>query len=203
MKAIPRVFVKPARSSVHDLDELPAPRLHAFGEPVEAAVIGIEVLRAEPAERPQRVGEHPEVEAGILLGPQLKQTLVAEAAEECLHVEEVPRLGPAEKGEHLVGGQLLQRQHPPELRLLGGEEPGVVGQVDLTHLVGNRGREADEAVHHPLALDDDAVTFELGLQGGEEHGHGGWIGGEIIQVAGPAIHDAPHGEAAGARQRDR
>ena len=122
-------------------------------------------------------------------------------AEERRDVEEVPGLGPAEQCQDLVCRKLLQGQHRSQVGVLGREQAGVVGQIDLAGLPGRRCAESDETFGHPLALDRNAVALQRRLEGRQEHSHGGRAGGEVVEIPGLAVHDSPNGEAPGAGQR--
>ena len=126
------------------LDEVVSPGCHALNEAVEGFMIDAEVLGAEPPDGREGVGKDAEVEPGVLLSRQLQQAVSSEVANERLDVKEVPRLGPPEQRQHLVGRQLLQCQHRSQVGLLGREQAGVVGQIDLAGLPGRRCAESDD-----------------------------------------------------------
>lgn len=75
-------------------------------------------------------------------------------------VDEVPRFGAAEDGEHLVDGELLAAQGRSRSSRLDGEEPGVGGEIELGTVAVSRDEESGESGVDLDALDGEAGCLE-------------------------------------------
>ena len=76
-------------------------------------VIEQELVVGDPVDAGQHLGQHGSIEAVVLLGSKLAESIETEDGLQCGEVDEVAGLGSAEQSKQLVGGELLQRETGP------------------------------------------------------------------------------------------
>lgn len=115
--------------------ELELPAQHRSAQRREAAVAQLELVRREPIDPAEHLGEDRPIEAAVLLNGETAEVVEAVERLDGSEVDEVAGFGPAEEREQLVGGELLQREHGSDRARLRGQQPVVDAQVDLGLIV--------------------------------------------------------------------
>ena len=120
------------------------PSAYGLGRGLERVLINIELVPRESTETAEHLEEDLTVEAGVLCDRQLAQMIQPETRLKCSQVDEVARLCPAEHGQHLVDGKLLDAEQEPHCGPIWGKETCVCGDVDTRAVIAISDDEAGE-----------------------------------------------------------
>lgn len=129
------------------------PSAYGLGRGLERFVINIELVPRESTETAEHLEEDLTVEAGVFYDRQLTQMLQPETRLKRGQVDEVARLCPAEHGQHLVDGKLLDAEQEPHCGPIWGKETCVCGDVDARAIIAISDDQACESggdlhLHH-------------------------------------------------------
>ena len=127
------------------LERALVPAAHRAPKLLVLGVAELELVPPQPVEPAEHLGEQSLLEAQILLGRELAESIEPVTGLQRHEVCEVASLGASEHGEHLVDGELLPGECRRETSRLGREQPGVRREVDFCALVAVRDDQANEA----------------------------------------------------------
>ena len=155
------------------------PSAYGLGRGLERVLINIELVPRESTETAEHLEEDLTVEAGVFCDRQLTQMLQPETRLKRGQVDEVARLCPAEHGQHLVDGKLLDAEQEPQCGPICGKETCVCGDVDARAIIAISDDQACESggdlhLHHgqprvaDCGLEDRHNMIDLRGVGGEE-----------------------------------
>jgi hypothetical protein len=175
--------------------ECVTPTAYGPGRGLERVLINIELVPRESTETAEHLEEDLTVEAGVLCDCQLAQMLQPETRLKRGEVDEVACLCPAEHGQHLVDGKLLDAEQEPQCGPICGKETCVCGDVDARAFIPIGDDEAGEPggdlhlVHGQPSVAD----------GGHEDRHNlidlRGVGGEEVEVTGQTVDLAAGNES--------